>query len=658
MANLLIFFARLFFQSQFSSQYIAREGRRHATFFGVCFVLLSSMCMHVSILAEESQVTDIIQSHEMELIPELSQLSQSIKVSDGHQSSIYTSAQFKQKLDELRPLRGTQVELVAQETDLLLPVYKTMPLALQYEFVFLKGHSFALMGELTKAVHFIEAEMHSPPPEALNALYVKILALLAAIYSDLDDVTQTLQTLNQVVLFLDSVDDIDNEAYVYMMMVEMLSRMTRFDAALQYTDALYATLDKVSNNMRRCYIAGTHAKTVAQALKQDEDQRRLILNYLRKAKSECEAAGENEMVMTQLRLMSEIYGLNGQVEQAKLTFERALTLALKNDTSAELGFIYIYAAKMAMVEGELTVAEAYFLKAIGIAEALNVNRLFVDSTLGLAEVYEAKQVFKKALSYRKLYEEYNEIKIQDLQGELTAFESAKLQRLEKDWQVQNLAKQQTLFFVAEQINERKQTHIRLLMTLLGGSLFFLLLWAGVSFLQKRRYQALAERDPLTGIYNRSAGEEKGMALYQDARKSQQPFSLITLDIDDFKALNDCFGHATGDWVLKKIVEVLNEVIPKDAIFARMGGEEFMILLPNVTEENAWLFANTYRSALLAINTQYTGYHFVVSVSFGVTQAILPDIKLDSLIKRASDAVIFSKNSEPVFISQPSSVMSY
>ncbi|WP_299490470.1 GGDEF domain-containing protein [uncultured Shewanella sp.] len=655
MANLLIFLARLSIQSQsIQSQYVVGQRRRHYILFWVCLVLLSSICMQVSVRADESQVADITEPHEMALIPELSQHA---KASDGQQPPMYTSAKFKQKLDELKPLRGSQVEFVAKETELLLPVYTTMPLTLQYEFVFLKGHSFALSGQLNQAVAFIETAMVNPPLEAQKAQYVKILALLAAIYSDLDDVTKTLQTLNQVVPFLDSVDDIDNEAYVYMMMVEMLSRMTRFDAALQYTDRLYATLDKVSNNMRRCYIAGTHAKALSQALKQDETQRRQLLNYLIEAKTECDTAGENEMVSTQLRLMSELYGLNGQFERAKSSLNSALKYTSSNDSNTELGFIYVSLAQVAIGEAKWDLAAQRYLKALSIAKKSQSNRLFVDSTLGLARVYDTMQQFEEALSYRKLYEKHNETKMQDIQGELTAFESAKLQLLEKERQVQGLAKQQALFFATKQINERKQTHMRLLMTLLGGSVFFLLLWIGASLVQKRRYQALAIKDPLTGIYNRSAGEEKGMLLYQQARKKQQPFSLITLDVDEFKNINDCFGHATGDWVLKKIATVISSLMPKDAIFSRMGGEEFMILLPNVTEDEARKLAKVYQAKLHAINTQYSGYDFAVSVSFGITEAILPDVKLDSLIKRATDAMSFTHNNSAGFLSQSQSVIS-
>lgn len=604
---------------------------------------LFSVCASINVMASEDKVNQ----------------SATLSVSyESYDQSINSQQLFEEKLDELTPLRGTDVDYVAKETDLLLRLYQSMPLALQYRFVFLKGHSFALKGESDKATAFIEAEMSSPPPDALKAQYVKILALLAAIYSDLDDVTQTLQILNQIVPFLDTVDDIDNEAYVYMMMVEMLSRMTRFDAALQYTAPLYATLEKVTNTMRRCYIAGTHANSLMNALKHDLTQRRRLINLLMDAKQECDAAGEPDMVSNQLRSLSELHVLNEHKIRAQAALDEAYQLSYENDSTLELGFIYMALGKLDMGQGLLISAEQYFLKALKIARKLEINRLLVDTTLGLSELYEKTQQLDQSLSYRKQYEQYNVIKMQDIQGELTAFESAKLQLLEKDRQVQSLDRKQALFFAEKQIIERKQTQIKLGMTLLVGAFFFLMLWTGISLIQKRRYKKLAQSDPLTGIYNRSAGEALGMALYQQTRLEQGKFSLMSFDIDDFKSINDRFGHATGDWVLKKIVEVISPLMSDDAIFARMGGEEFMILLPNIDENVAWKLAEGYRHKLLAINTQHSGYDFVVSVSFGVTQAILPDVKLDSLLKRTTDAIAFTQCKGADFIGKGQRGFSY
>ncbi|MCL1123507.1 GGDEF domain-containing protein [Shewanella surugensis] len=651
MANLLIFVVRGLWKSIDDNRPVVI--RRVIQGF-TRLPLMLSLCVSMPLMAAED---DMLKDGVLET-PAVSVINAADAINESNQETIDPQQLFKQKLDELTPLRGTDMDYVATQTELLLPIFKSMPLALQYRFVFLKGHSFALKGESDKATAFIKAEMASPPPEMLKAEYVKILALLAAIYADLDDVTQTLQILNQIVPFLGSVDDIDNEAYVYMMMVDMLSRMTRFDAALQYTDALYATLDKVTNAMRRCYISGIHANSLMNALKEDPAQRRRLMDLLIDAKKECDTAGEMEMVSSQLRSMSELYLLKDQEERAQATLDKAYRLSLDNDSTLELGFIYAALAEMAIRAEQFTLAEKHYLQALESAKNLDINRLLVDTTLGLSELYEKTQQLDKALMYRKQYGEYNAIKMQDIQGELTTFESAKLQLLEKDRQVQSLDRQQALFFAAKQINERKQTQMRLGMTLLVGGLFFLLLWTIISVMQKRRYKALAQNDPLTGIYNRSAGEELGMALYQQSRQEQRQFSLISFDIDDFKNINDCFGHATGDWVLKKIVAVIAPFIPDDAIFARMGGEEFMILLPNVNEEAAWALAEDYAATLSAINTQYSGHDFVVSVSFGVTQAILPDVKLDSLLKRASDVIAFTQHKGSDFIGKRHRDFSY
>ena len=96
--------------------------------------------------------------------------------------------------------------------------------------------------------------------------------------------------------------------------------------------------------------------------------------------------------------------------------------------------------------------------------------------------------------------------------------------------------------------------------------------------QYEQLQRLAGRDPLTGLLNRCQFEERLQQKFEDSRRTQRPFSIAMLDIDNFKLVNDTYGHNTGDDVLRKVGLVLRSKTRKSDMQIRYGGEEFVLVL--------------------------------------------------------------------------------
>lgn len=133
--------------------------------------------------------------------------------------------------------------------------------------------------------------------------------------------------------------------------------------------------------------------------------------------------------------------------------------------------------------------------------------------------------------------------------------------------------------------------------------------------EKEEYRTLSEYDQLTGIFNRRAYENRIMDALSAAGRYKRPLSLIMFDIDDFKKVNDELGHAAGDSVLKEVAAAVKEDLRTTDILARVGGEEFMIIVPEATLETAVNIAERFRSKIenrsFAIGSRIT-------LSFGVT----------------------------------------
>ncbi|MCL4109581.1 UNVERIFIED_CONTAM: hypothetical protein GTU68_049174 [Idotea baltica] len=155
------------------------------------------------------------------------------------------------------------------------------------------------------------------------------------------------------------------------------------------------------------------------------------------------------------------------------------------------------------------------------------------------------------------------------------------------------------------------------------------------------------RDGLTGTLNkRSFTDIIGKEFWQATRRTNPlSLSLILLDIDHFKAVNDTHGHLAGDEVLKEMTERINEVLGEHDVFARYGGEEFAILLPDVSTSEAANIAEQCRIAVAAQRFATSSGEVSVSISLGVANATELDCtdSVSDLIRAADKKLYKAKN---------------
>lgn len=145
-------------------------------------------------------------------------------------------------------------------------------------------------------------------------------------------------------------------------------------------------------------------------------------------------------------------------------------------------------------------------------------------------------------------------------------------------------------------------------------------------------------DPLTNAYNRRYFMQVLEQEIERTRRTGLPFSIIMVDLDHFKSINDRFGHATGDRVLKSLVDMIKQRIRKTDCLARWGGEEFIILLPNTSVDKAAGLAEELRERLSRMDIPGVDH---VTASFGVAGYCPPDTA-DTLIMRADNTLYAAK----------------
>lgn len=149
---------------------------------------------------------------------------------------------------------------------------------------------------------------------------------------------------------------------------------------------------------------------------------------------------------------------------------------------------------------------------------------------------------------------------------------------------------------------------------------------------------LATRDPLTNCFNRRALYEHLDGMFDGARTTDSEFSCIMADIDFFKKVNDTYGHAVGDEVIKMAANSLREVVRDMDMVARFGGEEFCVILPGAPLEQARMIAERCRERIAAQVTNGVK----VTGSFGVTSIRMGASTAGQLIQQADEALYYSK----------------
>lgn len=158
-----------------------------------------------------------------------------------------------------------------------------------------------------------------------------------------------------------------------------------------------------------------------------------------------------------------------------------------------------------------------------------------------------------------------------------------------------------------------------------------------------RAELLADTDALTELNNRRAFFNLGKQLLHQAERNASPVAVIMFDLDFFKQINDQYGHATGDETLIAVARVAEEQIRSSDVLARIGGEEFAILMPQTTLQQALILAGRLSKAIEKKQVAVEGHVISCTASFGVS-ALETDIKtLDTLIAEADKALYVAKN---------------
>lgn len=209
-----------------------------------------------------------------------------------------------------------------------------------------------------------------------------------------------------------------------------------------------------------------------------------------------------------------------------------------------------------------------------------------------------------------------------------------------------LAGRMAYVLLTRAISSSFDQHLVQILAFLGGMLFafvMTMLLVLLVFRQKEMHlRETARRDPLTGLRNRLAMRDLARREFESAARYSTPLSLIAMDLDHFKKINDRFGHGAGDRVLVDIAASLTGQLREADLVFRTGGEEFLVILPHTRREPAAEVAGRLRKAIEDQAWIFSGQRTRCSASLGVTEIDICNEGWDTAVQRVDQALYKAK----------------
>lgn len=241
--------------------------------------------------------------------------------------------------------------------------------------------------------------------------------------------------------------------------------------------------------------------------------------------------------------------------------------------------------------------------------------------------------------------------INEIEGEIfseakskqMAYMSIKHNNLAKQLEIKQLNQSNQLLSLENKLAAETSKKQQLMMLLTISILVLLALWTYRIKKKRDYFKQVSEIDHLTQVFTRKAFEEKIKVMLNACAAENQTVNVAIMDLDHFKLVNDQYGHLVGDWVLKQVISICADVTDPNILMARLGGEEFCIVAPHITQLEMVKLMQRMRVAIEQMDCSGSGSEFNITASFGVSSTLRSGYKVSMLLTHADVALFEAKN---------------
>jgi diguanylate cyclase (GGDEF)-like protein len=339
--------------------------------------------------------------------------------------------------------------------------------------------------------------------------------------------------------------------------------------------------------------------------------------------------------------LAERYLAAGRLDEAHELLEKYYPRG-STDYTRQISAFDALLARVSEKQGDLAAARRFAADAVTLSIPGEHPRSLVTAYRILYRVARRRGEYPTALAY---YREYAVAKIgflNDVSVRALAYQQVKQENVARTLEVQALSRDNRVLELKHQLTAKQVEATRLYGVILTLILVFIGLWAVWTKRSQLHFKTLSRLDGLTGISNRQHFIERAEAAIAYAKKSGEEVCLVLLDLDHFKAVNDRFGHATGDLVLQRTAALCKEYLRRSDIFGRFGGEEFSVLLPGCGLAEAREQAEQLRRIINGIEAEHRGTKVTASASFGIASSAVSGYALERLLANADSALYRAK----------------
>ena len=368
-----------------------------------------------------------------------------------------------------------------------------------------------------------------------------------------------------------------------------------------------------------------------------EDSFTKALNY-------CESAEEKiALIAIYTHYATYLYNKN-EIEASLAVLNEHLSEVESTKYPPLLEEYYALLSKIYFLREEYEKAQEYAYKVLGEEEDTGYAVISdIDAYEVLYQIAEKQQNYEKALQLHKDYAKARSLNLSSMSNKMLSIHKAQQDSLIKSNQINLLDAENSLLKAKAQLAQEESNIRRLIYLVLFMAFLVIAFWL---YKKRSHYIALekiSQRDGLTGIANRTYFTKISAELINYAEQDAKPVSLIIFDLDDFKKINDTYGHQVGDQALQSAVTAALKGCRPDDYIGRLGGEEFGIILPNCDLEQAMTVAQRCRKQIELTN-QSGSQQFKLTASFGVASAPKVAYDFEALFENADKALYQSKNS--------------
>ncbi|GAA0214324.1 GGDEF domain-containing protein [Kangiella japonica] len=502
------------------------------------------------------------------------------------------------------------------------------------QFYIQESYFYILKSENQKAKRPLELLLQLPDVSEDSRLAA--YSLLSQVFMSLNKYHEAFNNLFEALSIVPQISDEALQFNSYYAAANIFVELEAYDEALEYVLKARDIAVAINDNPDQCYAKALIANIFLFQNSQHNHEDRL-----KDAIDFCKGLNLSVVDAYLYKNLGLNYFNQGQLEQSELAYNTALKISARSGYLPEILQMKLGLAKIYLQTGELGKAKA------------NIDEVLQEPSLQESGM-NRKEATALLAKYHKLNENhiaaYDALsKLAQIQDKMLAlqasknlaYQKVKYAHLDQNAQIQILDQKNRLLELTRQVEEQSKRNFQLLSVIVLIILSGISLWLWRVKKQKERYQKLSQIDALTNTLNRRYALKLAHEVHHESLIKNSHYCVIIFDLDYFKTVNDKYGHAMGDWVLTKVSQCVKERTRAVDVFGRLGGEEFIVILPQCNSADAKKFIERCVEGFKDIEHAKLPSDFEITASFGVAAKTNGE-SLEELIIEADNAMYKAK----------------